>query len=233
MSLILDALQEAEQRRSHRRAAPPDEPEADLRSANPSATRRPWHWVVGIALVMGGFGGAGWLFGWATPGAVTASPSALDSTRAEPAAAAAQPPVTDAGAALPLFHPTAPGPLKADEPAVPVGANMSSALSPAPVAASATPTLSPMPASPLTARPVHPATAIPTLTELPSTSRSGIPPLNITGHTYSDNPTLRTLMIDGRMFVEGQAVQPGLRLERIDRDHAVFNFRGTRFAVEH
>ena len=69
--------------------------------------------------------------------------------------------------------------------------------------------------------------------QLPAEVRARLPGLNITGHTYSDNPTLRTLMIDGRMFVEGQAVQPGLRVERIDPHRAVFNHQGTRFAVDY
>ena len=49
----------------------------------------------------------------------------------------------------------------------------------------------------------------------------------------SDNPALRMLMVDGRMLVEGQAVSPGLRLERIGPHQAVFNHRGTRFSVDY
>ena len=84
--------------------------------------------------------------------------------------------------------------------------------------------------------PATPATTeaqVPSATELPSEVRARLPGLNITGHTYSDNPTLRTLMIDGRMFVEGQAVQPGLRVERIGPHRAVFNHQGTRFGVDY
>lgn len=61
--------------------------------------------------------------------------------------------------------------------------------------------------------------------------RARLPSLTITGHTYSDNPTLRTLMVDGRMLVEGQMLSPGLRLERIERHQAIFKQGGTRFSM--
>lgn len=53
----------------------------------------------------------------------------------------------------------------------------------------------------------------------------------LTGHTCSDHPTLRMLMIDRHMVVEGQAVAPGLRLKRIGPHQAIFNRRGTRYSV--
>ncbi len=46
---------------------------------------------------------------------------------------------------------------------------------------------------------------------------------------YSNKPEERILNINGRMMREGQEVAPGLRLEEINQDGAVFSFRGTRF----
>jgi general secretion pathway protein B len=87
----------------------------------------------------------------------------------------------------------------------------------APNAATGVPPIAPQPATPLD--------------DIGAAQRAGLPPLQITGHTYSDNPTLRMLMIDGHMVVEGQALAPGLRLERIGPHQAIFNHRGTRFSV--
>ena len=83
------------------------------------------------------------------------------------------------------------------------------------------------------AAPASMTAEVPAIGELPAETQAALPGLTITGHTYSDNPTLRSLMIDGRMFVEGQALAPGLRLERIGPHRAVFNLRGTRFGVDY
>lgn len=97
-----------------------------------------------------------------------------------------------------------------------------------------TPALPVAPAvAPAAAAPAPMAAEVPAIGELPAETQAALPGLTITGHTYSDNPTLRSLMIDGRMFVEGQALAPGLRLERIGPHRAVFNLRGTRFGVDY
>lgn len=99
---------------------------------------------------------------------------------------------------------------------------------PAPAAPASTTALPPPPIpAPRAEAPVQSAA------DLPADARAELPNVHITGHTYSDNPTLRMLMIDGHMVVEGQAISPGLRLERIGPHQAVFNHRGTRFSVDY
>lgn len=74
---------------------------------------------------------------------------------------------------------------------------------------------------------------VPGITDLPAETRVQLPSVQISGHTYSDHAALRTLMIDGHMVMEGQAVSPGLRVERIGPHQAVFSHRGTRFSVDY
>lgn len=220
MSLILDALQQAEQER-RQGAAPPDlftpQPPPCAPVTPAPATKRPLVWLLAV-LVLGA--GAAW---WWT--ARNAGPRTADT----PAVA-----LPDSGAARPAAPQTTP-PDKAlfAEPAPPA---MPAAVPPAtPPIAPARPVTAAPPDKPAqTASALAPSGAdLPALGDLPAQTRDALPGLAISGHTYSDNPTLRSLMIDGRMFVEGQAVAPGLRLERIGPHRAVFNLRGTRFGVDY
>lgn len=225
MSLILDALRQAEQERGHDRA--PDLLRSTLGTTPlPPVSAPParWPWVLATVALSGLAGTLAWKNG-ARPAAVSGPPqAAVHQQTASP---------TDG---TPLFAPPAATPAMVDKPLTPPN---SVAMSPAPAPASATPvrpvpTTSVGPSTPMppVTPPAAPAQA-PSVTELPAEVRARLPGLNLTGHTYSDNPTLRTLMIDGRMFVEGQAVQPGLRVERIGPHRAVFNHQGTRFAVDY
>jgi general secretion pathway protein B len=238
MSLILDALKQAESERGRGAlpgvfSQPPHAPEAPARAP---VTRHPVVWLLAA------FAGAALLgyLAWnqvpgvarpaAAPTAMKPVPTMLPAatatvTAAAPSSAAASRP---AGA---LFNPPAP-PAKA---AVTAAAPSSAAPrpEPAPQVPTATPAAPALSSLPPYALPAPPAATVPTVAELPADIRAQLPGVNITGHTFSDNPTLRMLMIDGRMFVEGQAVSPGLRVERIGSHQAVFNHRGTRFSVDY
>jgi general secretion pathway protein B len=228
MSLILDALRQAEHERGRDHAPDlfgPALGAAAPQPASPPTSRGPW--ALAAVAVLVAAGALAWAF-WPRPPATARAPQA-----ATPPVLAPQ----STGAAL--FNPPLPAPVAA-APALPALAVAPSQTTP-PAAAPSRPD----PASPTTTAavpsnsPPPPATGAafetppPAATELPADIRARLPGLNITGHTYSDNPTLRTLMIDGRMFVEGQAVQPGLRVERIGPHRAVFNHQGTRFAVDY
>lgn len=220
MSLILDALRQAEHERGRDRS--PDLLGPALGATASLPVRPPpsrWPWALAAGAVLIAVGALVWAF-WPRPPA-----SAPAARVAAPQLPQVQPvrPIEPAGAAL--FNPP---------PASPVVAGQASA-------AVATPLLAP--AEAVTVPPERPAAApvpppapvepqTPAAAELPAEVRARLPSLHITGHTYSDNPTLRTLMIDGRMFVEGQNVQPGLRLERIGPHQAVFNHQGTRFSLD-
>lgn len=231
MSLILDALRQAEQERGHDRG--PDLLRSTIGTAllpPVSAPPARWPWVLATVALTGLAGTLAWKNG-SRPAAVSG-----------PQQAAVLQQTTSSTDGTPLFAPPAATPAMVDKPSIPPN---SVAMSPAPAPASATPArpvpttsvgpnTSAGPSAPMP--PITPPSApaqAPSVTDLPAEVRARLPGLNITGHTYSDNPTLRTLMIDGRMFVEGQAVQPGLRVERIGPHRAVFNHQGTRFAVDY
>lgn len=74
-----------------------------------------------------------------------------------------------------------------------------------------------------------PVQKIPGIHDLPVALQREIPDMAFTMLVYSNKPEERILNINGRMMREGQEVAPGLRLEEINQDGAVFSFRGTRF----
>lgn len=253
MSLILDALEQAEHERQAQQALEPGGTLPALAAARHSgapSARFGWLWWAagGAACALAG------LLAWQRWGTATPTPMAQQTQPgtarlpALPGAAptlpatalfAPQPPVlaraaTAAGAATPAAQPAvgptpAPSAETASVPA-PVQTN-APATSPVAATAATSAAIAPTALPPPPATAAAPAPPLPLASELPPQARARLPNLTITGHTYSDNPTLRTLMIDGRMLVEGQTLAPGLRLERIERHQAVFNQGGTRFGV--
>lgn len=233
MSLILDALKQADRERGRgtvrgvfgQTLHGPGEP------AHRSSRRSPLvGWLAGAAgaAVLGvlAWPHTPWGAGPGavlppTPQAVTEPPPSTAAPAAPPSAAAALPAETALFRPAPALAPpraaTAPTPARSE----------AVQASPAPV-----PQARPAPPAPAHAAEPAPAQA-PTAAELPAEARAQLPGVQISGHTYSDNAALRTLTIDGRMVVEGQAVAPGLRVERIGPHQAVFNHRGTRFSVDY
>lgn len=67
------------------------------------------------------------------------------------------------------------------------------------------------------------------LYELPPEILHNIPPMSITGFTYSDVPQGRMVDINDRLLQEGQYVADGLKLERITPDGLIFSYRHYRF----
>ena len=74
---------------------------------------------------------------------------------------------------------------------------------------------------------------VPTLAELPQEVRRTLPTLSVSGAMYSDSPASRMLLINNRVFHEGDQPAAGLVLEEIRLKSAVFNYRGTRYAVSY
>jgi general secretion pathway protein B len=69
------------------------------------------------------------------------------------------------------------------------------------------------------------------LTELPIAILSQIPPITISGHVWSEDPTLRMLTVDDQVVKEGGRLSAGVRLDEITSDGAVFSYQGYRFRV--
>lgn len=70
---------------------------------------------------------------------------------------------------------------------------------------------------------------LPNLQSLPPAIRKEIPSITLSLLVYSSNPVDRMVNINGQMTREGQEVVPGLVLEQITKEGAVFNYKGTRF----
>ncbi|MEW5880968.1 MAG: general secretion pathway protein GspB [Pseudomonadota bacterium] len=210
MSLILDALRKADAERE--RGAVPGlhaQPVPPL-AAEPQATAepRPLVWIV-IGATVGLASAFGVYFVGREP-APTPAPVAAHAVAPPPAAAVAEPAVARAAPSAPAAAP-APWPERPTrgtaKPAPPAGARAESkalaVASPPPIARD----------------------------QLPADLRAELPPLAVGGSMYSATPANRTLIIDGRLYREGDQVAPGLTLEEIRLKSAVLDYKGHRFEI--
>ncbi|HET9700434.1 MAG TPA: general secretion pathway protein GspB [Burkholderiales bacterium] len=69
------------------------------------------------------------------------------------------------------------------------------------------------------------------MSELPQALREALPPLSIRGYVHSEDPASRLVVVNDRMLHEGDEVAADLKLERIDPEGMVLNFRGYRFVA--
>lgn len=69
------------------------------------------------------------------------------------------------------------------------------------------------------------------LDALPAPIRAELPTLLVSGHVWSEEPSLRLLSVDDRILREGGEAAPGVSLKEITPGGAVFVFKGWRFRV--
>ena len=69
------------------------------------------------------------------------------------------------------------------------------------------------------------------LAELPEPVRAGLPKLVVSGHVWSEDPSVRLLSVDDRLLHEGGEAAPGVALLEITPAGAVFVFKGWHFRV--
>jgi general secretion pathway protein B len=75
-----------------------------------------------------------------------------------------------------------------------------------------------------------PSTPLPVeMSQLPPALKQALPDLTISGHFFNADPSARIVIIGGRTLHEGQTVAPGVKLERITPEGAIFSYQGTRF----
>jgi general secretion pathway protein B len=68
----------------------------------------------------------------------------------------------------------------------------------------------------------------------PATPTSAsMPPVQISGATYSENRSHRMLIANGKVVHEGQEIEPGLTVEVISPRSAVLNHRGSRYNINY
>lgn len=167
----------------------------------------------------------------ASPTLPVAPPVPADPVTLVPSPAAAAPPLLVPPAAAPplLVPPPAAAlaaPVAVTEPVVPE--------SPPPAPAVASPVVFPAPVPVIepAAEPAPPADGrVLELGELPAPVRVQLPRLAVSGHVWSDEPSLRLLSVDDQLLREGGEAAPGVRLEQITPAGAIFSHRGWRFRV--
>lgn len=261
MSIVLDALRKAEAERArgevpglHSAIAPAAVP----LPASPTSTL-PWQGVAlgaGALLALVGLviGAGAW---WRWVQADVARPDvarAAAETTARPAptpalvltptpapAQTASPPINraapvTASASASTVRPVAPPTVAAAPAASPAALPAkSSAASPAKTLAAST--AASQAGAPASAVPVPSAIAPPAdgkpvaLADLPDEIRRELPPLSVGGLIQMDDPPRRSLIINGAIVMEGEAVQPGLLLERIGSAQATLRYKGWRFLL--
>jgi general secretion pathway protein B len=245
MSYILDALKKAESERERGTIPGLNSGQANHTTFIQYRSERSAWWlpVLGLgmllALVL-----AAWAWRQSAPGPLTAlatpTVSPVSPPVSAPAAAVATPELA-ARATLPIPPDAAKaGPMQAANSTV---AHVQAKVAPLPVtptAPSASPAPvavahngKPTPASAPIAAPIRSASGgIPMLGELPEPMRRQIPALNISGAVFSDAPPEWTLIINDQLMGKGSQVAPDVRLEEINANSAVFNFKGQRFRME-
>ena len=87
------------------------------------------------------------------------------------------------------------------------------------------PTVSPRP------RPAPPQPTPPVPPPLPASVRAALPPLVISGSTYSENPAYRMLIINGQVYREGEFPTPELKLEQIKPKSAVLRYKENTYVL--
>jgi general secretion pathway protein B len=69
------------------------------------------------------------------------------------------------------------------------------------------------------------------LAELPALVSAELPKLLVSGHVWSEEPSMRLLSVDDRLLREGGEAAPGVKLEAITPEGAIFIYKGWRFRV--
>lgn len=212
MSLILDALRKADAERE--RGAVPGlhaQPVPPLSVESPApANARPLLWIViGAAVALAS------AFGVYLAGREP-TPARVATTPVPQPPAAADPEPTAPPRAAPPAEVAAPAPWPGKE-----SRNAGAAASAKPhVEARAAPANATVNRTPPIPR-----------EQLPAELRAELPPLAIGGSMYSTTPANRTLIIDGRLYREGEQVAAGLSLEQIRLKSAVLTYKGHRFEI--
>jgi general secretion pathway protein B len=67
---------------------------------------------------------------------------------------------------------------------------------------------------------------------LPQGVRDSLPDMHITVLVYAEQPESRFVLMNGKRVIEQEVYEPGVVLEEIRRDGAVFRYRTYRFLVE-
>lgn len=70
------------------------------------------------------------------------------------------------------------------------------------------------------------------ISELPSSVRRSLPEMSMSAHVYTPEKDFRLVQIQGKTLREGQSLSPGLVLDEVTIDGAVFRYKGYRFSLK-
>lgn len=219
MSYILDALNRADAERERGSVPGLHARQTYVQPSRGSNVHSRLWIALAATLTIAGIALGVWL--WRTP--VATIPPAVAAVATAPA------PTAPAAPAHTSETPASPAPVAAPPVQTPVAKP-----SKHPVAQTKAPKATPKPTAIEKELVTANATAtIPLLSELSSGVRSQIPPLNITGAVYSNNPGQRLLLVNNLVLNQGSLAAPEVTLEEIRPNTSVFSFRGTKFRMEH
>ena len=74
--------------------------------------------------------------------------------------------------------------------------------------------------------------SLPQLKDLSPDIRAGIPELKFAGHTFSEDPAQRMIIVNGQILREGDTIAPSTHLSEITWEGVIIDFKGTRFLVK-
>jgi general secretion pathway protein B len=74
--------------------------------------------------------------------------------------------------------------------------------------------------------------SVPLLQDLPAQLQAEIPSLQFAGHTYSEEPSQRMIIINGRILREGDMIAPNTYLTEITWEGVTVSYKGTRFRIK-
>lgn len=226
MSYILDALKraDAERERGHVPGLHSQSPASLAPSPLNARPRRSRAMLMVGAAVLSAFATAAWWW-LSAPADAPPPPAAAQAPADAPRAAPPMPAPTPADAARTETPPVPPAPalpILAPAPAAPRTPDAAGAAVAAPPSGSA---------GPARPTPGEDRSPVRSWAELPPDVRAQLPPIQVSGATYSSNPAHRMLILNGQVTLEGTEIAPGLRLETIGPRSAVLNHQGTRYSV--
>jgi general secretion pathway protein B len=74
--------------------------------------------------------------------------------------------------------------------------------------------------------------ALPSLQEVPPAIRATLPDLKLAGHTYSEDPQRRMIIINGKILKEGDRIDADSRLAEITWEGIIVESQGVRFQAK-
>jgi len=231
MSYILDALKKADQQRQHGKAPTLLSAQTSPNEAKPS--RLAFNIGLGLALIGAGIF-IGWLQPWQNPPPANPLPQLAEQAPVAAAKSPATLPETLAGLTeKPAAAPVSKIPVNQGATASTAEINSkhaaNSPIYPETINDSARNDVTTKPVTPDSAQTVKENSAL-TLAELPASIRQQLPNISIAFHQYSPLPAERRVMINNLLLKQGDAIAPGLTLEKITPEGVVLSFMGYQFA---